>query len=81
LLKPFRSVVLKPTWLTPDVVNLARAACEERFMPRGELDTSRLSVLADALEEAGCCERALLDHLRGRGPHVRGCYAVDFCRR
>jgi len=34
-------------------------------------------VLADALEEAGCAETALLDHLRAPGPHVRGCWALD----
>jgi hypothetical protein len=33
--------------------------------------------LADALEEAGCDSADLLGHLRGPGPHVRGCWAVD----
>ena len=37
----------------------------------------RLAVLSDALEEAGCAEARLLDHLRGPSPHVRGCWAVD----
>ena len=55
---------------------MARAAYEERFLPSGELDPARLSVLADALEEAGA-EGELLAHLRGPGPHVRGCWAVD----
>jgi hypothetical protein len=41
------------------------------------LDTVRLAVLADALEEAGCADPDLLGHLRGPGPHVRGCWAVD----
>jgi hypothetical protein len=36
-----------------------------------------LPVLADALEEAGCDQPDLLAHLRGPGPHVRGCWAVD----
>jgi hypothetical protein len=36
-----------------------------------------LPVLADMLEEAGCCDEQLLSHLRGPGPHVRGCVAVD----
>jgi hypothetical protein len=36
-----------------------------------------LSVLADALEEAGCTDAELPGHLRGLGPHVRGCFAVD----
>ena len=42
-----------------------------------ESDWSALPVLADALEEAGCTEEALLAHLRGPGPHVRGCWALD----
>jgi hypothetical protein len=36
-----------------------------------------LPILADALEEAGCSVKEMLDHLRGPGPHVRGCWAVD----
>jgi hypothetical protein len=36
-----------------------------------------LPILADALEDAGCDELALLQHLRGDGPHVRGCWVVD----
>lgn len=43
----------------------------------GALDPARLVVLADALEEAGCTEEALLRHMRSPGPHVRGCWAVD----
>jgi hypothetical protein len=38
----------------------------------------RLPQLADALEDAGCTDAVLLGHLRGPGPHVRGCWAVDF---
>jgi hypothetical protein len=37
----------------------------------------RLPFLADALEDAGCTDDNLLGHLRGPGPHVRGCWAVD----
>jgi hypothetical protein len=36
-----------------------------------------LPVLADLLEEAGCADAALLGHLRGPGPHVLGCHALD----
>jgi hypothetical protein len=36
-----------------------------------------LPVLADALEEAGCDDREFLAHLRGGGPHCRGCFVVD----
>jgi hypothetical protein len=46
-------------------------------MPSGELDKGRLPILADALEDAGCTNADILDHLRGPGPHVRGCWPVD----
>jgi hypothetical protein len=36
-----------------------------------------LPVLADLLEEAGLTDAGLLGHLRGPGPHVLGCWAVD----
>jgi hypothetical protein len=36
-----------------------------------------LPVLADALEDAGCLQGAILDHLRDPGLPVRGCWAVD----
>jgi hypothetical protein len=58
------------------VVRLAQAAYDERRLPAGTLDPARLAVLADALEEAGA-PAALLEHLRSKGPHVRGCVAVD----
>jgi hypothetical protein len=40
-------------------------------------DFAALPVLADALEDAGCADAGLLGHLRGPGPHVRGCWALD----
>jgi hypothetical protein len=74
---PFRGASIDPGWLTPTVKALAHAAYEERCLPSGELDSARLAVLADALEEAGCTEAAILGHLREPGPHVRGCHIVD----
>ncbi len=74
---PFRPVSIKPAWLTPTVSNLATVAYEERVLPSGELDPARLAVLADALEEAGCDNADILNHLRSPGPHVRGCWPVD----
>jgi hypothetical protein len=64
-------------WGSGTVRRLAGAAYEERELPGGTLDTTRLAVLADALEEAGCTDPMLLGHLRGPGPHPRGCWAVD----
>jgi hypothetical protein len=59
------------------VEKLAGAAYELRSLPDGRLDNTRLAVLADALEEAGCSHVGLLTHLRSPGVHVRGCWAVD----
>jgi hypothetical protein len=64
-------------WNDGVVKRLAAAAYEERSLPDGALDTDRLAVLADALEDAGCTDSELLDHLRGSGPHVRGCWVID----
>ena len=36
-----------------------------------------LPILADALEDAGCADAAILAHCRGPGEHVRGCWVVD----
>jgi hypothetical protein len=64
-------------WNDGCVVKLATAAYERRQLPAGTLESERLAVLADALEEAGCTDSEILTHLRGPGPHVRGCWAVD----
>jgi hypothetical protein len=36
-----------------------------------------LPVLADALEDAGCTDRDILEHCRSGGEHVLGCWVVD----
>jgi hypothetical protein len=77
---PFRPVpVARPVlrWNSGTVVKLAEAAYQDRHLPEGTLDSNRLVVLADALEEAGCDEQDFFNHLRGPGPHVRGCWALD----
>jgi hypothetical protein len=74
---PFQPVTVDPAWLTPTVTSLALSAYEQRELPSGHLDAGRLAVLADALEDAGCDNAELLGHLRGPGPHVRGCWALD----
>lgn len=73
---PFRSPRLDPAFRTPSVLTLAQAAYEERILPSGHLDSTRLLILADALEEAGC-SAGPLTHLRDPGPHVRGCWPMD----
>jgi hypothetical protein len=74
---PFRPVVIDPDWLTSTVLAIARGCYEERTSPWRDLDNSRLAVLADALEDAGCNHPDLLGHLRRPGRHVRGCWALD----
>jgi hypothetical protein len=74
---PFRPVSVNPAWQTPDVRSLAEGIYEERAF-------DRLPILADALEEAGCTDpailghcRAILGHCRDRGEHARGCWVID----
>ena len=67
---PFRPVSADPPWFTADVVALAAGIYEERAF-------DRLSILADALQDAGCDDVDLLDHCRQPGEHVRGCWVID----
>jgi hypothetical protein len=41
------------------------------------IDPLAMLALADALEEAGCSERPLLDHCRENGPHGFGCWVIE----
>jgi hypothetical protein len=77
---PFQPTpVFDPSLLTwsNDVKLLAQAAYDERKLPSGELNQATLAILGDVLEEAGCTEAMLLEHLRKPGTHVRGCWALD----
>lgn len=58
-------------WLTPTVTALVRGIDAENAL-------DRLPILADALEEAGCDDSAFLNHCRGEGEHVRGCWVVHW---
>jgi hypothetical protein len=74
---PFRAVFVEPSWQTHTVLALAHSASQERELPSGQLDSGRLAVLADALEDAGCTNSTILEHLREPGSHVRGCWPLD----
>ena len=67
---PFRTVAADPVWLTTTVLQLAGCIYADRAF-------DRLPILADALQDAGCNSDEILDHCRGGGPHVRGCWVVD----
>jgi hypothetical protein len=68
-LPPVAPTVL--AWNGGMVGRLAAGVYESRDFSQG-----RLGVLADAAEEAGL-EAEFLGHLRGPGPHARGCWGVD----
>lgn len=68
---PFRPIIFDPSWLTPTVTAMAQACYADRC------PLATMLALADALEEAGCTNADLLNHLRGPGPHARGCWALD----
>jgi hypothetical protein len=74
---PFCPLSLEPSWQTPTVRALAQAAYDRASSLTGTIETDRLSVLADALEDAGCADPVILEHLRGPGPHYRGCFVID----
>jgi hypothetical protein len=67
---PFRPVSFDPEWYTSSAVAIAQGMYESR-------DFSPMPILADALQDAGCDNADILDHCRGEGPHVRGCWVVD----
>lgn len=70
LFQPFRSVAFEPRWRTSDAVGVACATYEDRAF-------DRMSILADALMDAGCEDVQVIGHCRSKGPHFRGCWVVD----
>jgi hypothetical protein len=67
---PFRPISLDPTWFTSTVIALAKQMYESH-------DFSPMSILADALQDAGCGNENVLAHCRHGGIHMRGCHLVD----
>ncbi|VTU01051.1 Uncharacterized protein (Fragment) OS=uncultured bacterium PE=4 SV=1 [Gemmataceae bacterium] len=68
---PFRPVAFDPAWRTDTAVSLARVMYESR-------DFGAMPILADALQDAGCDNGAVLAHCRDPlQVHVRGCWVVD----
>lgn len=67
---PFRPVTFSAEWRTETAVALARQMYESR-------EFGAMPILADALQDAGCDDADILNHCRGDGPHVRGCWVVD----
>jgi hypothetical protein len=57
-------------WGGGTALGIARSIYEERRF-------DDLPVLADALEDAGCSDEAVLAHCRDSAGHARGCWVVD----
>jgi hypothetical protein len=67
---PFRPVAIDQSHLTLTATSLAQSIYAAR-------DFQRMPILADELEAAGCHNQDILDHCRGSGPHVLGCWVLD----
>ena len=78
---PVRSkIAINSAWLKWNdgiVPRLSSAIYEERSLPDGHLDVTRMGVLADALEDAGCDNEEIIRHCREQTVHVRGCFVID----
>jgi hypothetical protein len=78
----FREVMGNP-WCAPAPIAESVARWQDGTVIKlaSSIDAERrfedLPVLADALEDAGGADGALLNHLRSPGPHVLGCWALD----
>jgi hypothetical protein len=66
---PYRPFAVAPVWRSENVLALARTIQTTE-------DFHLMPLLADALQEAGCTETALLDHCMKTKCHVSGCCAL-----
>lgn len=67
---PVRPITFSSEWRTDTATAVARQMY-------GSREFSAMPILADALQDAGCDSADILNHCRGDGPHVRGCWVVD----
>lgn len=68
-----QKVTLRPSWLRRNdriVSRIAQGIYDEQSF-------ADLPILADALEEVGCDNAAILNHCRQPGEHARGCWVLD----
>jgi hypothetical protein len=75
---PFRQrPTADPRWLTWNdrtAVKMAQAICAERAF-------EWLPIMADTLEDAGCCDLDILNHCRQAREHALGCWVLDLLLR
>ncbi len=68
---PFAQPLVERDWRTETAIAMARQMYEAN-------DFSAMPILADALQDAGCDDDAILNHCRDTGiAHYRGCWVID----
>lgn len=67
---PFRNVSIHSSWATPAILSLAESIDDSR-------DFHLLPQLGQAIQQAGCDDRAILEHCNDSGLHVKGCWIID----
>lgn len=72
--------VCKGTCMLTKCTECAKLMNQTVFEMAGECFVNRdygiMPIMADALEDAGCTNMTILDHLRSAGPHGRGCWVL-----
>jgi len=69
---PIHPIDFNAAWRSPNVIDIARRVYDDRAF-------DHMPILADALQDAGCEIDEILNHCRGSGPHIKGCWVVDAC--
>jgi hypothetical protein len=67
---PTRPIVIDRAWQTSTVLGIARGI-------RLDAAYDRMPILADALQDAGCEDRFILNHARHEAAHCRGCCLLE----
>ncbi len=67
---PFEPLTIDAARLTPAITELAQTIYEENSF-------LRMPELAEALEEVGCTNGAVIRHCNELESHVRGCWVID----
>ena len=70
---PFRETAIEQRWLS---WNHGTVPAVARYIYEGR-SFYDMTVLADALEDAGCADEYIVGHCRRPSVHVRGCWLVD----
>jgi len=67
---PFRPTQVDPRWRTSDVLGIC-------LKIQAEYSFGLMPILAEALQDAGCSDKAVVAHCMNDGLHIRGCWVID----